>query len=80
MLNCQSIKTPGKPAQLQNIINSTQADIVIGSESWLTPDIKSTEVFPPSYKCYRRDRVGGHGGGVFLLVSSDYESEEPEEL
>ena len=68
VLNCQTIKTPGKPAQLQNIINSTQADIVIGSESWLTQDIKSAKVFHPSYKCYRNDRADGHRGGVFLLI------------
>ena len=34
-LNCQSIKAPGKKALLQNMIESTNADIVIGTESWL---------------------------------------------
>ena len=33
-LNCQSIKAPGKKALLQNMIESTNADIVIGTESW----------------------------------------------
>ena len=45
IINCQSIKTPGKHAELANIIESTQADIVIGIESWLKPSIKSQEVF-----------------------------------
>ena len=40
VLNCQSIKTSGKPAQLLNLISSQQAD-VIGSESWLNAGIKS---------------------------------------
>ena len=80
VINCQSIKSPGKPAQLQNIIQSTRADIIIGTESWLSPDIKSAEVFPSSFNCYRRDRPKGQGGDVFLLVSNLYESEEPEEL
>ena len=36
--------------------------------------------FSPSFKWYRKDRAGRHGGGVFLLISSEYEREEPEEL
>ena len=42
VLNCQSTKSPGKPAQLMTVIESTQADIVIGSESWLDPSISSS--------------------------------------
>lgn len=80
VLNCQSIKSPGKPNQLQNIIKSSQADIVIGSESWLKPNINSAEVFPSNFKHYRKDRTTSEGGGVFLLISDKYESEEPEEL
>ena len=79
-LNCQSIKTPGKPAQPQTIIESTHADIVIVSESWLNPSISSSEVFPGNYISYRNDRSDGKGGGVFLLVSNKYESQVPEEL
>ena len=78
VINCQSIKSPGKSAQLQNIIQSTRADM--DSESWLSPDTKTAEVFPSSFNCYRRDRPKGQGGGLFLLVSNLYESVEPEEL
>ena len=42
----QSIKSPRKKALLQNMIESTQADIVTGTESWLDGSIKSSEVFP----------------------------------
>jgi hypothetical protein len=70
----------GKHAELANIIESTQADIVIGTESWLTPSIKSPEVLPSDFNCYRKDSSTGEGGGVFILVSKKYESEEPEEL
>ena len=53
----------------------------MGPQSWLTSDVKPTEVFPLSYKFYRKDRSNGHGGGgVFLTISSIYESKEPEEL
>ena len=80
MLNCQSIKSSGKPAQLRNMITSLQADVIIGSESWLNPTIKCSKIFPDSFSCYRRDRPGGVGGGVFLLVSKPFDSSEPEEL
>ena len=80
MLNCQSVKASGKPAQLKNLVSSFQADVVIGSESWLNSSIKSSEVFPDGFNAYRRDRPDGRGGGVFLLVSQQYESHQPEEL
>lgn len=80
VLNTQSIKSPGKPAQLQTFIRTANADIVIGSESWLNQNISSSEVFPPDFTCYRNDRSSGKGGGVFLLVSNQYDSYEPEEL
>ena len=62
------------------MITSLQADVVIGNESWLDPSIKSSEVFPDGFNSYRRDRPGGRGAGVFLLVSQLYESHQPEEL
>ena len=71
IIKYQSIKTPGKHAELANIIESTQADIVIGTESWLNPSIKSQEVFPSDFNCYRKDRSTGEGGGVFILVSKE---------
>jgi hypothetical protein len=49
VLNYQSIKSPGKPAQLSNIIESSQANIVIGTQSWLKPSVNSPEVFPPNF-------------------------------
>ena len=80
VVNCQSIKSNGKPSQLRNLVSSIQADIVIGTESWLNPTIRDAEVFPERFKAYRRDRTDGKGGGVFLLISKEYDSSEPEEL
>ena len=64
MLNCQSVKASGKPAQLKNLVSSLQADVEIGSESWLNSSIKSSEVFPDGFNAYRRDRPDGRGAGV----------------
>ena len=80
MLNCQSVKSNSKPAQLRNMIASLQADVVIENESWLNPSIEYFEAFPDGFNSYRRDRPGGRGGGVFLLVSQLYVSHQPEEL
>ena len=80
MLNCQSVKANGKPAQLKNIVSSLNADVIIGNESWLNSTIKSGEVFPDGFNNNRRDRPDSKGGGVFILVSQQYESHQPEEL
>ena len=80
MLNCQSVKVSRKPAQLKNLVSSLQADVVIGSESWLNSSIKSSEVFPVGFNAYRRDWPYDRRGGVFLLVYQQYESHQPVEL
>ncbi|WAR00573.1 RTJK-like protein, partial [Mya arenaria] len=81
LLNCQSIKSPGKTGQLKNMITASQADIIIGTESWFDESICSAEVFPPNFTPYRRDRsTGSQGGGVFILVSNKYTSDSPVEL
>ena len=77
VINCQSIKTPGKKGSLENIITTSNANIVIGNESWLDGSINSNEVFPEGYKAYRKDR-NKNGGGVFILTSQNLESRELE--
>jgi hypothetical protein len=74
------MKSDGKLSQLRNLVSSIQADIVIGTESWLNPTIRDAEVFPEGFKAYRRDRTDGKGGGVFLLISKKYDSSEPYSL
>ena len=47
-------------------------DIVIGTETWLNPDIKDSEVFPTdspySMTLHRKDRVDGTHGGVLIAT------------
>ena len=54
IMNCQSIKN--KKAELHTIINSAKPDIILGNESWSTPDIKNSEIFPESFDAVRKDR------------------------
>ena len=77
-INCQSVAN--KKASLLTLCETTGADIVIGTESWLTDQHLSTEIFPDNYKVYRHDRKKKKGGGVFVLVKSTIPSLEPEEL
>ena len=73
IINCQSIKN--KVTQFGTFMDVTQPDIVIGTESWLTPEVSNSKIFPAGYNILRKDRVMGDkksGGGVFLLVRSKY--------
>ena len=54
--------------------------IIIGTESWLDSSISSNDVFPSGFTVFRKDRSKGKGGGVFILVNSKYNCEEPEKL
>ena len=79
IINCQSINN--KRAKLHTVIDSAKPDIILGNESWLTPDIKNSEIFPDSFDAIRKDRVGdSHGGGVFIAFRRDLLCTESPEL
>ena len=70
VVNCRSVRN--KIADLAVVINEYKPDIVLGNESWLMSDINSSEIFPESYKVYRKDRDNNsRGGGVFQAVKND---------
>ena len=60
VLNCQSIVS--KKADLNCLIETTNPDIIIASETWLIPSINSSEFLPQNYIAYRKDREDGYGG------------------
>ena len=78
IINCHSILD--KKPELENLIETTQADIILGTESWLRDDHLSTSIFPKGFKVYRKDRRNRTGGGVFILVTEELISSEPEEM
>ena len=51
IMNRQSIKN--KKAELHTIIDSAKPDIILGNESWLTPEIQNSEIFPDSFDAVR---------------------------
>ena len=68
-VNCQSIKN--KVADIAAIVDQCKPDIILGNESWLYPDIESSEIFPDNYNIYRKDRISDKHGGVFQAVKKD---------
>ncbi len=42
-------------------------DIVIGSETWLNPSIRSEDIFCDKYTVIRKDREDSHGGSFGRL-------------
>ena len=46
-INFQSIVN--KVSELHCLLDTEKPDGVIGTESWLTPDISNNEIFPPGY-------------------------------
>ena len=78
IINCHSILD--KKPELENLIETSQADIFLGTESWLRDDHPSTSIDPKGFKVYRKDRRNLTGGGVFILVAEKLISSEPEEM
>jgi len=62
VLNCQSVFS--KKASFVNFISDHSPNIIVGCESWLSPSISNSEIFPAGYTVYRKDR--GDGYGVFI--------------
>ena len=53
---------------------------MIGTETWLDPNIKDSEIFPSGYRLHRKDRITTSGGGVLIAVKNEYNSEDVPEL
>jgi len=60
VLNAQSIKN--KKGIISVMIEESQPDVMIISETWLSPDILNSEFFPVGYGISRKDRADGYGG------------------
>ena len=69
-----------KQCRLSNVLESVKPDILIGTETWLDPQIKDSEIFPSGYKLHRNDRKSSSGGGVLIAVKNEYNSEDVPKL
>ncbi|XP_061174373.1 uncharacterized protein LOC133183429 [Saccostrea echinata] len=69
--NFQSFKN--KRNDLQVMIESTKPDVILGTETWLSDTICTSEIFPPKlwYDVIRRDRDGDAHGGVLIAATTE---------
>ena len=67
--NCRSVVN--KFAELANMISESGPNVVCLTETWLTHETEDSCFSLPSYHIFRKDRLGGRGGGVAILVHSD---------
>jgi hypothetical protein len=77
-VNCQSIWA--KRLEFAQLVESTNPDIILGTESWLNSDITDNSVFPTDkYNVIRRDRKS-RGGGVFILTERSLDATHEDTL
>ena len=67
-VNFQSVKT--KQGELLNLIESTDPDVIFGTETWIDHSIKDSQFLPSGFTTYRKDRNLG-GGGVIIAVKNE---------
>ena len=77
--NCRSLDVVNKKAELINLLDSTKADIVICTETWLNSTVSDSEICPDNYSLFRNDRTDRHGGGVAILTSNKSIASQPVE-
>ena len=74
-INFQSVCA--KKKEIWCLIDAAKPDVVIGSETWIRPDISDSEIFPPGYHVYRINRADGQGF-VLLGISTNLNSNKIE--
>ena len=79
MINFQSVLA--RRVDLTNLIHEKQPDIIFKSETWLSPNINSTEFFPTGYTVFQKDRSDGYGGVLLAfkesLTVAEYQIDNP---
>ena len=72
MINFRSLRKKGK--LLEALVETTNPDIIMGTETWLDPNIKLSEIFPEyqHFDIARRDRPSDPHGGVIIIAKKNY--------
>ena len=63
VINCRSLQP--KKDSFTELIQTQSPHFIASTESWLNPTINSSEIFPPNYQIFRKDRSDGYGGVFF---------------
>ena len=72
-INFQSARKKGK--DIATLVETVCPDVILGTETWLSPDVCSSEVFDDSlgYDIHRNDRSENPHGGVLIAAKKDLE-------
>lgn len=68
-LDFQSIKN--KVLEIEVLVENSEPDSIVGTETWLNNIIFSAELLPSTYNIIRRDRVDSYGGSL-MGVKNDF--------
>lgn len=72
LINFRSILN--KLDTLNSFLYTCSADILIGTETWLSADISNSELnFPAQFTVFRKDRSISKGGGVIIAVKQEFQ-------
>ena len=71
-LNARSLKNREHLAQIKELVNDENVEVLAVSESWLKSFTTNAEVEIPGYKIYRLDRKHKKGGGVYIYVRKEF--------
>ena len=67
-MNANSVK--GKRAEIAELCNTTQADVLVVTETKLDRAMNSSEFFPRNYQVSARRDRSAHGGGVLVATKA----------
>ena len=70
-VNFQSVRN--KSAELAALISEHNPDVMIGTETHLSPEINSSEIFPDNFCVHRRER-DCNGGGTVIAIRDNLNS------
>ena len=70
-LSCCGLRSQAKRGIFNAIIYEQKPDIILWCESHLDSSYNSSKIFPAGFTVIRKQRVGGGGGGVFILFKQD---------
>ena len=71
LLNVNFQSVVGKKAEIANLLESIKPDVVVGTETWLQPEVNDSEYLPANYKAVNKDRVSKKEGGVLIATRED---------
>ena len=79
-INCRSVKN--KIPDLHQVISQIKPDVLCLTETWLKPEINTSEIFPDQldYQVYRDDRSEGKGGGTLIAIKRFLTSQKQPQL